>query len=103
MANSARISVDVEFADGETRTVKPLTISRLRKFMKLVESLSTTEAANLGDEDIDKMMDAAAVVVSQIDPKLAEDKEKLEEIIDVDIFWKLMQIAMGNKVADPNE
>lgn len=103
MANSARISVDVEFADGETRTVKPLTISRLRKFMKLVESLSTTEAAGLQDEDIDKMMDAAAVVVSQIDPKLAEDKEKLEEIIDVDIFWKLMQIAMGNKVADPNE
>lgn len=103
MANSARISVDVEFADGEVRTVKPLTISRLRKFMKLVESLSSTEASNLGDEDIDKMMDAAAVVVSQIDPKLAEDKEKLEDIIDVDIFWKLMQIAMGNKVADPNE
>lgn len=103
MANSARISVDMEFADGVTRTVKPLTISRLRKFMKLVETLSATESGNLGDEDIDKMMDAATVVMEQIDPKLADDRAALEEALDVEIFWKLMQVAMGNKVTDPNE
>lgn len=103
MTNSARISVDMEFADGVTRTIKPLTIRRLRKFMKLVESLSSTEAAKMSDDDIDKMMEAAAIVVEQSDPELAGNEEKLEDAVDVDIFWKLIQIAMGNKISDPNE
>lgn len=103
MTNSARISVDMEFADGVTRSIKPLTIRRLRKFMKLVESLSSTEASKMDDDDIDKMMQAAAIVVEQSDPELAANTEKLEDAIDVDIFWKLIQIAMGNKISDPNE
>lgn len=93
----------MEFADGEVRTIKPLTIRRLRTFMRLVEELSTTEAGKMTDEDITKMMEAAAVVVGQADPELVKDPEKLEEAIDVDIFWKLLQIAMGNKLQDPEE
>lgn len=103
MANSARISVDMEFADGETRTIKPLTIKRLRKFMKIVEALSTTEAGKMTEVDITNMMEAAAIVIDQVDPDLAADKEKLEDVIDVDIFWKLIQVAMGNKIQDPEE
>jgi hypothetical protein len=103
MTNSARISVDMEFADGVTRSIKPLTIRRLRKFMKLVEALSSTDASKMTDDDIDKMMEAAAVVVEQSDPELAADEAALEDAVDVDIFWKLIQIAMGNKISDPNE
>jgi len=102
MVNSARISVDMEFADGKTRTVSPLTISRLRRFMKLAEAIET-DGGKMTDEDIDKMMEAAAVVMEQVDEKLAADKEALEEALDVEIFWKLMQVAMGQKIADPNE
>jgi hypothetical protein len=101
MTNSARISVDMEFADGVTRTVTPLTIKRLRKFMTIVEQLSTTDASKLNDEDIDKMMDAAAIVMEQVDNKL--ERDQLEDALDVEIFWKLMQVAMGNKITDPNE
>lgn len=103
MSNSARISVEMEFADGVSRTVKPLTIKRLRKFMALVEELGETKESKLDDSDIDKMMDAAAVVMEQVDEKLAGDREALEAALDVEIFWKLMQVAMGNKVSDPNE
>lgn len=102
MTNSARISVDMEFADGTTRTVKPLTISRLRRFMKLAEEINTS-GDKMTDEDITKMMEAAAVVMEQVDPQLAKDSEALEEALDVEIFWKLMQVAMGNKISDPNE
>lgn len=93
----------MEFADGVTRTIKPLTIRRLRTFMRLVEELSTTEAGKMTDDDITKMMEAAAIVVGQADPDLAKDEDKLEEAIDVDIFWKLIQVAMGNKLQDPEE
>lgn len=101
MANSARISLDIEFADGVTRTVHPLTIKRLRKFMVVAEDLTVSD--KLTDEDIDKMMAAAQIVMEQVDPEIAKDEDKLEDAIDVEIFWKLMQVAMGNKVADPNE
>jgi hypothetical protein len=95
-----RLSADVEFADGVTRKVKPLTIASLRKFVKAVEDLSTE---NMNDEAIDQMVNAAKIVVQQVDPELANNPEKLEEALDMDVFQKIMTVAMGNKLIDPNE
>lgn len=103
MTNSARLSVDIEFADGKTRTVQPLTIKSLRKFMKVAENLDVGGEGRLTDEDIDKMMEAASIIMERIDPELAADRENLEDALDVETFWKIMQVAMGNKLADPNE
>lgn len=100
--HSARVSANIEFADGEVREVKPLTIKSLRKFIKAVEDLNLGSGA-VDDETIDKMVDAAAIVMSQIDPKLAEDRDKLEDTLDMDVFNKLMTVAMGNNISDPNE
>lgn len=103
MSNSARLAVDVEFADGVTRTVRPLTIKSLRKFMKVADNLDIGASGKLTNKDIDKMMQAAAIIMEDIDADLANDLEKLEASLDVEIFWKIMQVAMGNKLADPNE
>jgi hypothetical protein len=85
---------DIVFADGVTRTIKPLTIRNLRKFMKAVKNLKGEE--NLSDEDIDIMIEAAGVALATVDPELAENKEKLEDILDLRSFGELMAAAMGS-------
>lgn len=98
MAESLFTGAEVEFADGKKRLIKPLTIRQLRKFVKLVDGLDAN-MTSLADEDIDKMLEAASVIVSKCDPKLAEDKEKLEDAIDIVVFNAMVSIAMGT---DPN-
>jgi hypothetical protein len=100
--HSARVTANIEFADGKVREVKPLTIKSLRKFIKTVEDLDLG-TGTVNDDTIDKMVDAAAIVMGQIDPKLAEDRDALEDMLDMDVFNKLMSVAMGNRVTDPNE
>jgi hypothetical protein len=98
VANSLFTGTEVEFADGKTRLVKPLTIRQLRKFVKLVDGLDAN-MTSLSDEDIDKMLEAAAVIIEKSDTKLAEDREALEDAVDIVVFNALVSIAMGT---DPN-
>lgn len=91
---------DIVFADGVVRTVKPLTIRSLRDFMKIANSMKTTDDMNLNDEDIDRMVAAAKVALKKVDPDLVEDEEALEDALDLRCFQELMAVAMGG---DPNE
>jgi hypothetical protein len=38
---------DIIFADGKTRTIKPLTIRNLRKFMAVVKDLKTEDSLQI--------------------------------------------------------
>lgn len=91
---------DIVFADGKTRTIKPLTIRQLRKFMKVANDLKLTDDNDMTDEDIDKMVEAAGIALAKVDPDLAEDNDALEDILDLRCFGELMAAAMGG---DPNE
>jgi len=91
---------DIVFADGKTRTIKPLTIRQLRKFMKVANELKLTDDNDMTDEDIDKMVEAAGIALAKVDPDLAEDNDALEDILDLRCFGELMAAAMGG---DPNE
>lgn len=85
---------EILFADGKKRTIRPLTIRSLRKFMKVVKDLKTDD--NLEDSDIDVMVEAAAIALSNVDPSLAEDKDALEDALDLRCFGELMGAAMGS-------
>jgi hypothetical protein len=93
----------IDFADGVSRVVKPLTIRQLRSFMKIMDKMQNidTDAENqsMNDEDIDNMVEAAAIALSKVDSKLAEDADALEDALDLRCFGALMAAAMGN---DPN-
>jgi hypothetical protein len=91
---------DIVFADGKTRTIKPLTIRQLRKFMKVANDLKVTDENEMTDEDIDKMIEAAGIALAKVDPELADDSDALEDILDLRCFGELMAAAMGG---DPNE
>lgn len=95
--NDVRQGVSIEFGDEVVRTVKPLTLKQLRKFVKIIEKLGSTEdATTMTDEDIDTMVDAAEIILAKIDPKLAADREALEDAVDLVSFNKMMNVAMGN-------
>jgi hypothetical protein len=85
---------EILFADGKKRTIRPLTIRNLRKFMKIVKDLKSED--NLSDEDIDVMVEAAAIALSAVDPELAADTDALEDALDLRCFGELMNAAMGS-------
>lgn len=92
---------EILFSDGKKRTVKPLTIKSLREFMKVANNMkSQNDDGGMSDEDIDKMVSAAAIALKKADPELAADRDALEEILDLATFAEVMAAAMGN--ADPN-
>lgn len=94
--HNVRKGVDITFADDVTRTIYPLTIKSLRKFVKVIERMKDLEDMSvLADEDIDTMMDAAEIILAKVDPGLASNRETLEDVIDLEIFQKMMGVAMG--------
>lgn len=88
---------EISFAD-EVRVIHPLTIRQLRKFLRVVEGLNT-EADTLTDDDISKMVEAAAIALEKDYPEVAKDLDELEDILDLRSFNLLLSAAMG---ADPN-
>lgn len=94
--HDVRKGVDIVFADGVERRVHPLTIKALRKFVKIMEKMSDIEdMTTVSDEDIDTMVEAAAIILDKVDPELAADRERLEDTIDLNSFSAMMSIAMG--------
>ena len=85
---------EILFADGKTRTIKPLTIRNLRKFMKVIKDLKTDDT--LEDADIDIMVEAAGIALIAVDPALAANQEALEDALDLRCFGELMGAAMGS-------
>jgi len=85
---------EILFADGKTRTIKPLTIRNLRKFMKVIKDLKTDDT--LEDADIDIMVEAAGIALIAVDPVLAANQEALEDALDLRCFGELMGAAMGS-------
>ncbi len=99
MATRVFQSEEIELQDGTTVEIKPLNIKKLRKFMELVKDFDDT-----GDEleNIELMIKACAIVFEATNPQLAADTERLEEALDVPTMWKILEVAGGVKMNDPN-
>lgn len=94
--HDVRKGVEIQFADGNKRNIYPLTIKSLRKFVKVINEMrDLDDMMSMSDEDIDKMMDAAAIILQKVDPNLAENRDALEEAVDIASFTQMMSVAMG--------
>jgi hypothetical protein len=97
--HDVRKGENIYFADDVERLVKPLTIKQLRKFVKIIDRMDSAKlegGAAMTDSDIDLMIDAAVVILEKADPVLSSNRDAIEEAIDLEIFNKLMNVAMGN-------
>jgi hypothetical protein len=113
LATTVYEQVDIALQDGTTVTLKPLAIGRLRRFMKAWERFKEVTEDN--DISLDVFIECSAialeaelseVVENRFDGKTKsiteEYREYLEEVLDMDTIYKIMEICAGLKLNDPN-
>ena len=101
MATTVYDVVEIELSDGTSITLKPLPIKQLRKFMEVIKKMDNDENAS-EDAAMDVFIEAAMVCLEALKPDLANDKEKFENLVEVPTMMKILEIAGGLKLTDPN-
>jgi hypothetical protein len=101
MATTVYETVDIELMDGTKIAMRPLKISLLREFMKEFEKIGEEEIATDNLKSMDLLFDCAIIAMKQYNPDLAE-KEKLEDVVDLPTVYKIIEVAAGIKLNDPN-
>lgn len=102
MATTVYDIVEIELSSGDVISVKPLPIKQLRKFMEVLKVMddaenSTEEAA------MDVFIKAAMICMGSLGRKdLSEDRDKFEEIVEIPTMMKILEVAGGLKLTDPN-
>ena len=99
MATKVFETVELELLDGQTITVKPLNLKNLREVMK--EWQKASEVQN-EDEFLDVLIKCTAIAFRQFAPDLANNTEKLEESVDLQTMYKILEVAADIKLNDPN-
>ena len=98
MATAVYETVEVTLMDGKKIKMRPLKISLLREFMKKFESLGENLQSN--DSSMDLLMDCVQIAMKQYEPSLAENRDELEENLDLPTVYKIIEVASGIKLDD---
>jgi hypothetical protein len=93
--------LEIELADGSTLSLKPLPIKQLRKFMEVIKEMDNPENES-EDAAMDIFIKAAMVCLEAFKPELSTDKDKFEEMIEIPTMMKILEVAGGLKLTDPN-
>ena len=101
MATTVYDVVEIELADGNTLVLKPLPIKHLRKFMDVIKTMDNEENSS-EEAAMDIFVTAAMVCLEVSMPSLSKDKDKFEEVIEIPTMMKILEIAGGLKLTDPN-
>lgn len=92
----------IQLSDGSVIEIKPLSIKNLKKFLAVMNKMQDEKVET--EEDImEVFIEGAMVCLEQLKPELAEDKDKFEELIEVPTMMKILEVAGGLKLNDPNQ
>jgi hypothetical protein len=98
MADKPSNSKTITLMDGTELIARPLKLSLLRPFMAKFTLLS--EAADDNEKSMDILLECAQIALKQYKPELAEDKEALEENLDLPTVYKIVEEASGIRLSD---
>ena len=101
MATEIYEIVEVELLDGSKIKLRPLNIKLLREFMNKFSSGISQGDADSTDQSMDLLIDCVQIAMKQYKPELAENKETLEDLVDLPTVYKIIEIASGIKLNDP--
>lgn len=102
MATQVYETVDLELMDGTKIKMRPLKISLLRDFMKMFDTVVDVATDNVKSMDV--LVDCAMVAMKQYAPELAEDRDRFENVVDIKMVYKIIEVASGIKLdAEGNE
>ncbi len=88
----------ITLMDGTEISVRPLKLSLLRPFMAKFALLQ--EASDDNDKSMDILIDCAQIALKQFKPELAEDREALEDLLDLPTVYQIIDAASGLQNSD---
>jgi hypothetical protein len=83
----------ITLVDNTEISVRPLKLSLLRPFMGKFGEL--TAVADDNDKSMDILMDCVQIAMKQYKPELAEDRDQLEELLDLPTVYQIIDAASG--------
>jgi hypothetical protein len=98
MATTVHEERVVTLIDGTKVKVRPLKVSLLRPFMKSFEGLGAVQADN--DKSMDVLVNCVQIAMKQYKPELADDLEKLEDLLDLPTVYEIIEAASGINLTD---
>ena len=98
MATTVHEERVVTLIDGTKVKVRPLKVSLLRPFMKSFEGLGAVQADN--DKSMDVLVSCVQIAMKQYKPELADDLEKLEDLLDLPTVYEIIEAASGINLTD---
>lgn len=94
MATKVHETEKIVLMDGTEISVRPLKISLLRSFMKKFDGIADVSADN--EKSMDLLLECVQIAMKQYKPELSEDKDKLEDLLDLPTVYKIIEVAGGN-------
>jgi hypothetical protein len=83
----------IQLMDGTEISVRPLRLSLLKPFLKEFKGLE--EVATDDEKSMDILINCIQIALKQYAPELAEDKQKIEDNIDLPTVYKIIDAASG--------
>jgi len=96
MATSVYETVTLELMDGTKIEMRPLKISLLREFMKKFDTVIEVATSNVDSMDV--LVDCAMIAMKQYKPEFSEDRSVFEDLADIKMVYKIIEIASGIKL-----
>lgn len=93
MADKPNNKKTVTLIDNTEIQVRPLKLSLLRPFMTKFAEMQAVQDDN--DKSIDVLMDCVQIAMKQYKPELSENKEQLEELLDLPTVYEIIDAASG--------
>lgn len=100
MASKVYSTEEVELFSGKKLALRPLKISVLRKFMKEFEAISQTDVLGDNEKSLDVLVGCVAIAMEQFDPALAQNRDALEDELDMPAVYKIIEVGAGIKLND---
>lgn len=88
----------ITLVDNTEIPVRALKLSLLRPFMLKFGELAAVADDN--DKSMDILMDCVQIAMKQYKPELADDREQLEELLDLPTVYQIIDAASGFQNAD---
>ena len=102
MATTKYEAQKLTLMDGTEISVRPLKISLLRPFMAKFEGVAAV--ADNNEKSMTLLIECVQIAMKQYKPELAEDIDKLGEVLDLPTVYKIVEAASGTTLAaDSND
>jgi len=88
----------ITLVDNTEVSVRALKLSLLRPFMTKFAELAAVSDDN--DKSMDILMDCVQIAMKQYKPELAEEREQLEELLDLPTVYQIIDAASGFQNAE---